>query len=118
MIHSIDLTVANRIHIVEPNWNPMVEAQAIDRVHRMGQTRDIFVTKYIVKNSIETVNTTCCSCKKSQSLIIWQYIQWVQEDKLNLIKQSIDLVDASQSDVENARLEVGIHRILYALCES
>jgi len=68
MIHSIDLTVANRIHIVEPNWNPMVEAQAIDRVHRMGQTRDVFVTKYIVKNSIETVNTTCLACKKALKL--------------------------------------------------
>lgn len=34
----------------------MVEAQALDRVHRMGQTRDVVTTRYIVKDSIETVS--------------------------------------------------------------
>ena len=51
----IDLTVANKVHIVEPHWNPMVEAQAIDRIHRMGQLQDVEVVRYIVTNSIETV---------------------------------------------------------------
>ncbi|KAJ6073167.1 Helicase C-terminal [Penicillium canescens] len=49
----VDLTAANFVHLVEPQWNPMVEAQATDRVHRIGQLRDVVVTRYIVKNSIE-----------------------------------------------------------------
>ncbi|KAJ5248990.1 Helicase C-terminal, partial [Penicillium chermesinum] len=42
------------VHIVEPQWNPMIQAQAFDRVHRLGQTRDVLITRYIVKDSIET----------------------------------------------------------------
>ncbi|KZL74282.1 transcription termination factor 2 (SNF2 family domain-containing protein) [Colletotrichum tofieldiae] len=49
----INLTVASEVHIVEPLWNPMAEVQAIDRVHRIGQTRDVKVMKYYVKDSIE-----------------------------------------------------------------
>lgn len=52
----IDLTAASTVHIVEPHWNPMVEAQAIDRVHRIGQSRDVEVVRYIVDGSIELVS--------------------------------------------------------------
>ncbi|KAF5584312.1 helicase-like transcription factor [Fusarium pseudoanthophilum] len=49
----IDLTSANHVHLLEPHWNPMAEEQAIARVHRMGQQRDVTATKYITTNSIE-----------------------------------------------------------------
>ena len=52
---SVDLTVANKVHLMEPQWNPMVEAQAVDRVHRKGQTRLVTITRYIVPHSIESV---------------------------------------------------------------
>lgn len=51
----IDLTAANSVHIMEPHWNPMAEAQAIDRVHRFGQSREVEVVRYIVNESIENV---------------------------------------------------------------
>jgi hypothetical protein len=51
----IDLTIANHVHLVEPHWSPMAEAQAVDRVHRIGQKREVMVTRYIVSNTIETV---------------------------------------------------------------
>lgn len=35
----------------------MVEAQALDRVHRIGQHRDVTITRYIVKDSIELVRS-------------------------------------------------------------
>lgn len=35
----------------------MAEEQALDRVHRMGQTRDVVATRYVVKNSIEEVSS-------------------------------------------------------------
>ena len=41
---------------VEPQWNPMAEEQALDRVHRLGQTREVIATRYIVKSSIEEVS--------------------------------------------------------------
>ncbi|RAH81607.1 hypothetical protein BO86DRAFT_313518 [Aspergillus japonicus CBS 114.51] len=54
----IDLTAANSVHIMEPHWNPMLEAQAVDRVHRIGQSREVIVTRYLTVNSIEDVCVT------------------------------------------------------------
>ena len=51
----MDLKIANRVHIIEPHWSPMAEAQAVDRVHRIGQAQEVLVTRYIAKNSIEEV---------------------------------------------------------------
>lgn len=50
---SLNLTVANRVYIMEPQWNPMVESQAIGRVLRLGQTKDVHVVRYIMKGSVE-----------------------------------------------------------------
>ena len=44
---------ASYIFHIEPWWNPAVEAQAIDRTHRIGQTRNIFAYKMVCKDSIE-----------------------------------------------------------------
>lgn len=39
--------------MMDPWWSFAIEAQAIDRVHRMGQLRDVTVTRFVVKDSIE-----------------------------------------------------------------
>ncbi|KAI5784344.1 P-loop containing nucleoside triphosphate hydrolase protein [Pyronema domesticum] len=49
----INLTCASRVHLMEPHWNPMVELQALDRVHRLGQTRDVVISRYIIGDSFE-----------------------------------------------------------------
>uniref|UniRef100_A0A8C5F7T1 Helicase-like transcription factor n=1 Tax=Gadus morhua TaxID=8049 RepID=A0A8C5F7T1_GADMO len=49
----LNLTAASRVFLMEPAWNPAAEEQCIDRCHRMGQTRKVFVTKFIVKDSVE-----------------------------------------------------------------
>ena len=49
----LNLTSANNVFMMDPWWSFAVEAQAIDRVHRMGQLRDVSVTRFIVKGSIE-----------------------------------------------------------------
>lgn len=55
-LYRVDLTAANHVHLLEPHWNPMVEAQAVDRVHRIGQSREVLTTRYITRDSIETVS--------------------------------------------------------------
>ncbi|KAJ2902744.1 hypothetical protein MKZ38_000170 [Zalerion maritima] len=45
---------ANYLHLLDPHWNPMVESQAVDRVHRIGQTRDVTMIRYMAKDTIET----------------------------------------------------------------
>ena len=54
----LDLTAASRVHLLEPQWSPMAEEQAFDRVHRMGQTRAVTVTRYVMKDSIEEVTSS------------------------------------------------------------
>ncbi len=49
--------------MVEPQWNPAVEEQAIARALRMGQTRPVTVVRYMVKNSIEEVSEAQASFK-------------------------------------------------------
>ena len=49
----LNLTAASRVVILEPFWNPFVEEQAIDRVHRLNQTRDVIVYKLTVANTVE-----------------------------------------------------------------
>ncbi|KAJ5218766.1 DNA repair protein rad5 [Penicillium cinerascens] len=49
----LNLTTASNVFLMDPWWSFAIEAQAIDRVHRMGQLRDVQVTRFVVKDSIE-----------------------------------------------------------------
>ena len=49
----LNLTAADYVYIVDPWWNPAVEQQAIDRTHRIGQTRNIFAYRMICKDTVE-----------------------------------------------------------------
>jgi len=49
----LNLTAADYVYIVDPWWNPAVEQQAIDRTHRIGQTKSIFAYRMICKDTIE-----------------------------------------------------------------
>lgn len=49
----LNLTAADYVYILDPWWNPAVEAQAIDRSYRIGQKKQVFAYKMICENSIE-----------------------------------------------------------------
>ncbi|XP_017158142.1 helicase-like transcription factor isoform X1 [Poecilia reticulata] len=49
----LNLTAASRVFLMDPAWNPATEEQCIDRCHRLGQERNVVVTKFIVKDSVE-----------------------------------------------------------------
>ncbi|KAI0180536.1 SNF2 family N-terminal domain-containing protein [Hypoxylon sp. FL1284] len=49
----LNLTQAKRVFVMDPWWSFAVEAQAIDRVHRMGQDDEVRVYRFIVKDSVE-----------------------------------------------------------------
>ncbi|OBT55299.1 hypothetical protein VE04_03094 [Pseudogymnoascus sp. 24MN13] len=49
----LNLTMARRVYMMDPWWSYAVEAQAIDRVHRMGQTGEVEVKRFIVRESVE-----------------------------------------------------------------
>lgn len=49
----LNLTAADYVFILDPWWNPAVETQAIDRAHRVGQTKPVFAYRLICKNTVE-----------------------------------------------------------------
>ncbi|KAJ5093649.1 hypothetical protein N7456_009510 [Penicillium angulare] len=49
----LNLTSASRVYVMEPHYNPAAVAQAVDRVHRLGQTRPVKTIQFIMKGSIE-----------------------------------------------------------------
>lgn len=67
----LNLTAADYVFIVDPWWNPAAEMQAMDRSHRIGQDKNVFVYKMITKDSIE------------------EKILQLQETKMDLVKKVI-----------------------------
>ena len=49
----LNLTTGNTVYVMEPQFNPAAEAQAVDRVHRLGQKRPVRTIRYIMANSFE-----------------------------------------------------------------
>ncbi len=49
----LTLTEADYCFVLDPWWNPATEAQAIDRAHRIGQNKTVFVNRYVARNTIE-----------------------------------------------------------------
>jgi superfamily II DNA or RNA helicase len=49
----LNLTAAEYVFLLDPWWNPAVEAQAIDRTHRIGQSRQVFAYRLIARDTVE-----------------------------------------------------------------
>ncbi|NLR94512.1 DEAD/DEAH box helicase [Flammeovirga agarivorans] len=49
----LNLTAADYVFILDPWWNPAIEAQAVDRAHRIGQENQVFVYKFITRGTVE-----------------------------------------------------------------
>ena len=49
----LNLTAAEYVYLLDPWWNPAVEAQAIDRSHRIGQTKTVFAYRLICRDTVE-----------------------------------------------------------------
>ncbi|KAH6845784.1 SNF2 family N-terminal domain-containing protein [Chaetomium sp. MPI-CAGE-AT-0009] len=52
----LNLSVATRIYLMEPQWNPSIELQAIGRALRLGQKDQVAVVRYIIQDSVENSN--------------------------------------------------------------
>lgn len=50
----LNLVAANHLFLVDIHWNPQLEAQACDRIYRLGQTKPVNIYKFICENTIES----------------------------------------------------------------
>lgn len=80
----LNLTKADTVILVDPWWNPMAEAQSVDRVHRIGQTKKVIVYKMITKGSVE------------------EKILQLQQNKLKLFN---NLIEKSRQTVKDITVE-------------
>ena len=60
----LNLTSGSNVYVMEPQFNPAAEAQAIDRVHRLGQNRPVKTVRYIMRDSFEEKMVTLQEKKK------------------------------------------------------
>ncbi|KAJ5014593.1 DNA repair protein RAD5B [Colletotrichum sp. SAR 10_99] len=65
----LNLICANRVFIVELQWNPSVENQAIARAIRFGQGQKVLVTRYVIKDTVEVEMSSQQSVKKKLAAI-------------------------------------------------
>ena len=54
-VNRLNLAVASRIYLLEPQWNPSIESQAIGRALRLGQTDQVVIIRYVMMGSVEEV---------------------------------------------------------------
>lgn len=67
----INLTAADTVILFDPWWNPAVEAQAIDRAHRIGQIKPVFVHRLIATGTIEEKILALQERKRDLADILW-----------------------------------------------
>jgi len=60
----LNLTAAEYVFLLDPWWNPAVEAQAIDRAHRIGQSRRVFAYRLITRDTVEEKVLTLQATKR------------------------------------------------------
>jgi SNF2 family DNA or RNA helicase len=83
----LNLTAADTVILYDPWWNPAVENQAIDRAHRIGQTKSVNVYRLVTENSIE------------------QHIFKLKERKNNLFNSLIGETGESALSISRQELE-------------
>ncbi|AMJ67455.1 SNF2-related protein [Hymenobacter sp. PAMC 26628] len=83
----LNLTAADYVFLLDPWWNPAVEAQAVDRAHRIGQQRPVFVYKFITQHTVE------------------EKILALQQRKLNLVSELIATDEAVIKTLTRADIE-------------
>uniref|UniRef100_A0A673MR74 Helicase-like transcription factor n=1 Tax=Sinocyclocheilus rhinocerous TaxID=307959 RepID=A0A673MR74_9TELE len=83
----INLTAASHVFMMDPAWNPAAEDQCVDRCHRLGQSRDVVITKFIVTDSVE--ENMVKIQKKKQELV----------DKAFGVKKPQDLKQARMEEI-------------------
>jgi SNF2 family DNA or RNA helicase len=67
----VNLTTADTVILYDPWWNPAVEAQAIDRAHRIGQSKPVFVHRLVATGTIEEKILALQERKQGLADMLW-----------------------------------------------
>ncbi|TIB67714.1 hypothetical protein E3P77_01420 [Wallemia ichthyophaga] len=101
----INLVGADSIIFYDSDWNPQVDIQAMDRVHRIGQTKPVLIFRLVTKNSVEQkMMTTAKGKRKLESMVISQghYKQDNSGKKVNTTHERLTKA-LDELDITNVR---------------
>ena len=91
----LNLIAANHLMLLDPAWNPATEEQCFDRVHRLGQKKEVFIYKFIIEETIEERILILQEKKKDLALGAFggkkKSASEAREQRINDIKVLIDL---------------------------
>lgn len=85
----LNLAIASRIYLLEPQWNPSIESQAIGRALRLGRTTPVVVFRYIMAGTVEEVSIP--NYYIGQTLICCRAMCWIGR-KESFSLRVVDLV--------------------------
>jgi len=77
----LNLQMYNEVYFVTPQWNPKIEEQAIARCHRMGQTKPVYVFRFVMDSFDEGSNTSN----------IEMYTETIQSTKNEIENKTLEL---------------------------
>jgi len=101
----LNLTKADSVIIFDSDWNPQVDLQAMDRVHRIGQTKPVIIYRFVVANTIEQVILAKADSKRKLEKLVIQLGKF--ESLQRLIKTDNQLAFSSnkkETSKENNQL--------------
>jgi len=89
--HGINLTAANHVIHADRWWNPAVEAQATDRVHRIGQDKTVYVYRFLVQGTLEEWIDALLTAKREMAQQIVgaagdQQLHWTREELMEILR--------------------------------
>jgi SNF2 family DNA or RNA helicase len=89
--HGINLTAANHVIHIDRWWNPAIEDQATDRVHRIGQNKNVYVYRIIAKGTLEEKIALLLDKKRNISdrvigAAAREEMKWTREELLEILK--------------------------------
>lgn len=98
----INLTASDTVILFDNDWNPQMDLQAIDRVHRIGQTKPVKIFRFITTDSVEELLIS----KSYSKRFLEKLIILMGEFKFNKFKKLIDNDDALEGTNLNQFLEI------------
>lgn len=81
--------MANHVFMMDTWWNEAIEQQAIDRVHRLGQNKPVYVTRYIIKGTVGTCEKACRTQNSQTDSLAEKRIMKIQRSKTALVNASL-----------------------------
>eukprot|EP00919_Chromeraceae_sp_WS-2016_P016940 GHVR01040461.1.p1 GENE.GHVR01040461.1~~GHVR01040461.1.p1 ORF type:complete len:177 (-),score=25.10 GHVR01040461.1:2937-3467(-) len=101
----VTLTAANTVIFYDNDWNPTMDAQATDRAHRIGQSRDVNVYQLVTKGTIEERIVKRAQQKKTVQSTVYEGASFNFFKKDMILELMVDEFDANSED--KARKELG-----------